>query len=146
MSSPMPPETQSRRQRSQAPQQPADEGAAAADAVESNRSLLNPQDAQVMMGRAAGAGYTQDTSLGEFITDFMGLDLNGPAIPQLQAFANAQVNNANPMDKMKNIAAGENVRTGAGAAAARMLSKASAGEQGPSQPAGPPQLDNMLGF
>lgn len=119
---------------------------AAADAVESNRSLLNPQDAQVVMGRAAAAGVNFDTPLGEFLTDVLGMDLSAPWFDQMQSFANAQTTNQNPLDKARNIAEGTNMRPGAGAGAERLLSRAAAGGQ--QQSPIPPEagLDSVLGL
>lgn len=97
------------------------------------------------MGRAAGAGVSFDTPLGEFLTDVMGLDLNGPWYEQMQSFVNAQLSNRNPLDKAQNIAQGANVRPGAGGGAERLLARAAGGgRQAPIPPeAG---LDSVLGL
>ena len=102
----------------QAPRQSQEE--MAADAVESNRSILNPQDGMTMAGRM---NITEETTLGEFFTQ-LGLDLSAPAIGQLDRFFNAQLTNIDPLDKMKNIAEGNNVVPGAGRRAADQVAAA----------------------
>ena len=104
----------------QMPQQSQEE--MAADAVESNRSWLNPQDSLTMLGRM---NITPETTLGEFFTQ-LGLDLSAPAIEQLERFNNAQLSNIDPLDKMKNIAEGNNMQPGAGRRAADQLAAATA--------------------
>lgn len=98
-----------------------------ADVVESNRSWLNPTDAMVQLGRTT---LTPETTLGEFLGN-MGLDVNAPAIPQLQRFMEAQQGNQDPLSKMRNIAAGNNVQPGAGDRAAQQVAQAT-GDTGPS--------------
>lgn len=123
-----------------AQQQGAQGGAAGgqadpADVVESNRSFLNPTDGITMMGRLQGSGVNQDTTLAEFLTE-MGLDLQGPALPQLIRFTEAQLGNQTALGKVQNIAEGNNVQPGMGQRAADQLARADAGRQ--NQQAPPP--------
>lgn len=102
------------------PQAPAQGEPTPSDVVESNRSLLNETDALTMMGRST---LTPETTLGEFLGQ-MGMDVNAPALPQLQRFAKAQLGNQDPLSKMQNIAQGNNVQPGAGDRAAQQLAQA----------------------
>lgn len=117
---------------------PSSDGATAADAVESNRSLLNPLDAQVLLGRMAGGGMTEQTTLGEFLQEYLGFDLDAPAVPQLHRFVEMNTENADPLIKMRNVAENRHVRPGAGVAAERVLTRAAAAGGGDRAPAAPP--------
>ena len=129
---PMP---QSSPQDSQAP------SSSPADVVESNRSYANPLDAMTMHGRAS-QDLTEETPLGEFLTNFMGLDLNAPWVGELQRFSAVQQSNQTAMGKVANIAEGNNVRAGAGADAAMTLVGASTSPPG----AGSAGVDSLLGM
>lgn len=94
-----------------------------ADAMESNRSLLNPQDGMVLMGRAAAGGLPEDASLAEFMQSVMGIDVNAPWQQELSKFMDTQLTNKEPLGKLRNIAEGNNVRPGAGAVAERDVAR-----------------------
>jgi hypothetical protein len=68
--------------------------------VNKNLSMLNPVDAVLM--KASGQ-ITPQTTVKEFL-ESKGIDLNGPVV-QLTKLADQQVENANPINKMRNIAA-----------------------------------------
>ena len=114
------------------------------DAIESNRSLLDPQDAQIAMTRMDGTGLPEDASLGQLVeawyTQVLGMDWSAPGKPQLQEFAMAQVGNANPLTKVQNIAQGNNMRPGAGAMAQGQLANLADS----SQEAGLPPMEEMF--
>ena len=68
--------------------------------VEKNLSVLNPQDAQLQM---ASGQITPDMTVRDFLAQ-QGVDVDGP-ISQLAGFLDRQQQNANPINKMRNIAA-----------------------------------------
>jgi hypothetical protein len=63
-----------------------------------NLSAANPADIGAMAG-----GIRPDMTVAEYLGK-MGIDVNGP-VTQLIQFAQKQVQNANPLTKMRNIAA-----------------------------------------
>ena len=105
------------------PQQPQapNQAPPALDAIESNRSILNPSDALTMAGRAGQGGIDETTPLVD-ILPYLGLDPNAPGIPQLRSFLERQTSNASPTGKLQNIAAGKHMSPGAGNAAVGALS------------------------
>ncbi len=133
------PKPASNHRRSQPPSAAA--AAPPADVVESNRSLLNPLDGQVLMGRTA-ATVTEATTVAEWMLETMGIDVNRPLLEELHKFTRTQLGNASPMDKMANIANGANLRPGAGAVAERALGRAGRSSAG-AGPAGG-GLDGLL--
>ena len=106
-----------------------------------------------MMGRTMGA-VTGETTLAQFMEE-MGFDLQGPALPQLTRFADAQLGNQQPLDKARNVAAGANVMPGAGARAADQVSRMQGAGAGGAPPPGGPMgggalpsgggLDSLMG-
>jgi len=68
-------------------------------AVEQNRSVMNPTDVSVMAGRGQMGG---DMSVRDFFGQF-GVDVDGP-VSQLQKFASDQQSKADPLNKMASIA------------------------------------------
>ena len=96
-----------------------------ADVVESNRSLLNPQDMQVLLGRMSNS-VDEQTTVAEVLAQ-LGLDVNAPAATEFQRWTEATLGNAPPMGKMRNIAEGRHVQPGAGAVAERALAGSGSG-------------------
>jgi hypothetical protein len=68
--------------------------------VMKNMSALNPVDAATM---ASSGNFTPDMTVRDYFQK-MGIDVDGP-VTQLVEFAKKQSQNANPMNKMRNIAA-----------------------------------------
>jgi hypothetical protein len=68
--------------------------------VMKNMSALNPTDA-AMMG--SSGQFTPDMTVADYFQK-LGIDVNGP-VTQLVDFAKKQQENANPINKMRNIAA-----------------------------------------
>ena len=93
----------------------------ALDAVESNRSMLNPADIMTMAGRAKSGGIDENTSLVDLLP-YLGLDPNAPGLPQLRSLLERQLSNASPTGKLQNIAAGKHLSPGAGSAAMTAMS------------------------
>jgi hypothetical protein len=80
------------------PQMP--QGGAGPSPVEKNLSMLNPGDAAMM----AGSGkFTPDMTVRDYFKQ-LGIDVDGP-VTQLVQLAQKQTQNANPINKMRNIAA-----------------------------------------
>jgi hypothetical protein len=72
------------------------------DAMKETRSMLNPVDLASMKQESKGQ-ITGDMSVRDFLAK-VGIDVEGPAT-QLQQFAKKQVENADPIKKMQNMAA-----------------------------------------
>lgn len=84
---------------------------AASDPLRKNMSMFNPMDAALMKQEGQ---FSPDMPLGEMMTK-LGFDLNAPGLPQLQEFGKKQVENADMVGKMKNIAAdSQNLNTSPG--------------------------------
>jgi hypothetical protein len=97
------------------------------DPIKENESFLNPTD----LGLMAGEGrFTPDMSVRDVLQD-LGIDVDGPA-DQLVEFAKKQSENANPINKMQNIA-------GSGQAASPPPVAPQAMAQGP-----PPSLEGLI--
>ena len=99
------------------PAMPAGEGQEALDAIESNRSMLNPQDGAIMMSRLrqvidSGKKPTLIEGL-----QLMGLNPEGDFQEEMLRWSRVQTGNTTALDKLDNIAQGNNVVPGAGAAA-----------------------------
>lgn len=76
-------------------------GAQKPNDLEANRSMLNPTD---MAGMASRGDVSQDMTVRDFFQKF-GVDVDGP-VSQLANFAKKQVENADPLNKMQNMARG----------------------------------------
>ena len=102
-----------------------------ADAVESNRSWLNPQDGQVMMARLTElVGTPEEPDWYEFSRDYLKIPEGMPFTQAMQQFMQAQTGNATALDKLGNIAQGANVMPGQGAAAEDTMSRIDGGSAG----------------
>lgn len=75
--------------------------------VTKNLSALNPNDASLM---AASGQISPDMSIRDFFQK-QGIDVDGP-VTQLVDFAKKQVQNANPINKMRNIASEASLKPG----------------------------------
>jgi len=77
------------------------------DPIKSNMSMMNPVDMAAMkqesqMGQGPMAGLSPNTTVREFLGK-LGVDVDGP-VSQLQKLVQDQVQKANPVSKMSNIA------------------------------------------
>lgn len=117
-----------------------------ADAVESNRSWLNPQDGQVMMARLKEVvGTPEEPDWYEASRDYFKIPEGVPFTQALQQFMQVQTGNVSALDKLSNIAQGANVMPGQGAAAEDTMARIGAGEAGMGAPgAMGPGLDQIL--
>jgi hypothetical protein len=86
----------------QQPMMPPAQGymGASKDPMRKNVSIMNPADLALMKQEGQ---FTPDMKLGDMLAK-MGLDVNGPAT-QLVEFIQKNVQNADPLGKMQNIAA-----------------------------------------
>ena len=72
-----------------------------------NMSALNPNDAAVM---GASGQFTPDMTVRDYLTK-MGVDVDGP-VTQLVDMAKKQMANANPLNKMRSMAADTSLKPG----------------------------------
>ena len=75
--------------------------------VMSNLSALNPTDAKLI---GQNSGITPNMTVRDFLSQ-QGIDVDGP-VTQLADLAKKQMANANPMNKMRNIAADSSLKPG----------------------------------
>ena len=134
------------------PQQPQapNQAPPALDAIESNRSMLNPADTLTMAGRMGQGGIDETTPLVD-ILPYLGLDPNAPGIPQLRSLLERQVSSASPTGKLQNIAAGKHMSPGAGTAAMTALGGGGQAPMGGAMPPDPmggggvEDVDSLIG-
>jgi len=69
--------------------------------MEQNKSIFNPAD---MAAMKQSGQFSQNMTVRQAM-EKLGIDVDGP-VAQLTEFAKKQVENANPLNKMKNIAQG----------------------------------------
>lgn len=72
-----------------------------------NLSVLNPKDANLM---ANSGQFSPDMTVRDFLSQ-QGVDVDGP-VTQLVELAKKQTANANPMNKMRNMAADASLKPG----------------------------------
>jgi hypothetical protein len=72
-----------------------------------NLSVLNPKDANLM---GVSGQFSPDMTVRDFLGQ-MGIDVDGPA-SQLVEMAKKQAQNANPLNKMRNMAADTSLKPG----------------------------------
>ena len=79
------------------------EGKGALDNFKKNRSLVNPVDSTMMMQDGT---ISPDMTIAEFFQNTMGLDVNTNTVTDMVKATKKNVGNANPLEKMKNLAGG----------------------------------------
>lgn len=107
--------------------------------VEKNLSVLNPADAQLQF---ASGQITPDMTIRDFFSK-QGIDVDGP-VSQLTDFISKQQQNANPVNKMRNIAADTALQKGGGPQTMPGV-KPMVAPPGQPSPAGMEGLMNRLG-
>ena len=118
---------------------PPPQGPPGQSPVNKNLSVLNPADAQLQF---ASGQVTPNMTIREFLAK-QGIDVDGP-ISQLQGFLEKQQQNANPINKMRNISADTALQKGGGPQSMPGV-KPMVAPPGQPSPAGMEGLMNKLG-